>query len=538
MACCLAAPSHTWTNIDLSSGIFCGILLHVRAITREVLMNLIRNMCSEIIHLTHWGRVTHICVSNLIIIVSNNGLAPGRRRAIIWTNAGILLIWPLGTNYSKMFDKRKCIWKCRLQNGVHWSRPQCFGITITPLKGQWVNSYIFQELYITHNMQPLTLPTGVFDGLRLQKLTLAGNGLTETGFLKGLVATEIQLDDNNLNEFTTYGCIGLRETRRLSMVRCGLRRLTRDNFSSLSGLQELDLEGNDLTLLDAKVFEVLPQLRVLDLADNDLEEFMGNFSNVLPEVDSIALEGNDLRTLPESMQPLFSRLRNLTLQGNPFHCNCELHWLARWLEQDAHRSTLEDVEAVTCATPEARNFTTVSDYGFQCRAPAVFNATFDNDGITLLCTAEGDPPPTVTWVSPGGAEKSTVPPPWQREVFKTRSSLTISRDSNYTCIASNIVGEDSITVNTRKMPSSGLKFHVESREIEILETQTGFTITALLIALLGYIVRLDSLSMLNDNKPSKKKNNGNSNGKSNGKTNGDAKKKSGKWVVVVLYYCY
>ena len=50
--------------------------------------------------LTHWDRVTHICVGNLIIIGSDNGLSPGRRQAIIWTNAGILLFGPLGTNFS------------------------------------------------------------------------------------------------------------------------------------------------------------------------------------------------------------------------------------------------------------------------------------------------------------------------------------------------------------------------------------------------------------------------------------------------------
>ena len=39
-------------------------------------------------------RVTHICVSNLTIIVSDNGLSPGGRQAIVWTNAIILLIGP------------------------------------------------------------------------------------------------------------------------------------------------------------------------------------------------------------------------------------------------------------------------------------------------------------------------------------------------------------------------------------------------------------------------------------------------------------
>ena len=55
--------------------------------------------------LTLWGRVTHICVSKLTIIGSYNGLSPGRRQAIIWTNAGILLIRTLGTNFSEILSK-------------------------------------------------------------------------------------------------------------------------------------------------------------------------------------------------------------------------------------------------------------------------------------------------------------------------------------------------------------------------------------------------------------------------------------------------
>ena len=52
--------------------------------------------------LTHWGRVMHICISKLTIIGSNNGLSPGRRQAIIWTNVGISSIGPLGTNFSEI----------------------------------------------------------------------------------------------------------------------------------------------------------------------------------------------------------------------------------------------------------------------------------------------------------------------------------------------------------------------------------------------------------------------------------------------------
>ena len=39
-------------------------------------------------------RVTHMCVRNLTINGSDNGLSPGQRQAIIWTNVGMLLIRP------------------------------------------------------------------------------------------------------------------------------------------------------------------------------------------------------------------------------------------------------------------------------------------------------------------------------------------------------------------------------------------------------------------------------------------------------------
>ena len=54
------------------------------------------------VHLTHWDRVTHICVGKLTTIGSDNGLSPEWRQAIIWTNTGILLIEPYGTNFSEI----------------------------------------------------------------------------------------------------------------------------------------------------------------------------------------------------------------------------------------------------------------------------------------------------------------------------------------------------------------------------------------------------------------------------------------------------
>ena len=46
----------------------------------------------------------HMCVGKLTIIGTDNGLSPGRRQAIIWTNAGYLLIWPLGTYFNEILN--------------------------------------------------------------------------------------------------------------------------------------------------------------------------------------------------------------------------------------------------------------------------------------------------------------------------------------------------------------------------------------------------------------------------------------------------
>ena len=78
----------------------------------------------SLLHLTHWGWVTHICISKLSIIGSDNGVSPGRLQAIIWTNAGILLIGPLGTNFIEILIEiltfPKCVWMWRVRNGVYF----------------------------------------------------------------------------------------------------------------------------------------------------------------------------------------------------------------------------------------------------------------------------------------------------------------------------------------------------------------------------------------------------------------------------------
>ena len=92
-----------------------------------------QNLIIEVLNvLTHWGRVTHICVSKLTIIGSDNGLSPDRRQTLIWNNAGLLLIGPLGTNFSEILIKilTFSFTKMRLKVSSAKRRPFCLGLNV------------------------------------------------------------------------------------------------------------------------------------------------------------------------------------------------------------------------------------------------------------------------------------------------------------------------------------------------------------------------------------------------------------------------
>ena len=90
----------------------------------------------------------HISVSKLTVIGSDNGLSPGRREAIIWTNDWILLIGPLGTNFGEFFYRNSYIQENAFENVVQ----KMVAILSQP---QWVNTSIHSHIGIKNPGQPL-----------------------------------------------------------------------------------------------------------------------------------------------------------------------------------------------------------------------------------------------------------------------------------------------------------------------------------------------------------------------------------------------
>ena len=111
--------------------------------------------------------MTHICVGKLTIIGSDNGLSPDRRQAIIWTNDGILLIEPLGTNFSEIligihtFLFKKMHFK--MSSGKWWRF--CLGLNVlnetdSPGSDLWPYNPCTPKQWLKHRAEVTTLANG------------------------------------------------------------------------------------------------------------------------------------------------------------------------------------------------------------------------------------------------------------------------------------------------------------------------------------------------------------------------------------------
>ena len=106
---------------------------------------------SNIYSLRHWGRVAHICVGILSIIGLDNGLSPGRRQPIIWTNTGKLLMGSLGKKLQWNFNQNSYIFIIRNAfENIVWKMAailsQCLNVLRSRTHTSWMTICLEQRL--------------------------------------------------------------------------------------------------------------------------------------------------------------------------------------------------------------------------------------------------------------------------------------------------------------------------------------------------------------------------------------------------------
>ena len=128
--------------------------------------------------------MTHICVSKLTIISSDNGLSPGRSQVIFWTNAGILLIGTLGTNFSEILIEIHAFSfkKMHLKMSSGKWRPLCLGLHVLRcgLSSGLSGSHYLETIYCLSPYWPnkeIKIKISVFFEKNLFQFILLGTGV-------------------------------------------------------------------------------------------------------------------------------------------------------------------------------------------------------------------------------------------------------------------------------------------------------------------------------------------------------------------------
>ncbi|XP_040593310.1 leucine-rich repeat and immunoglobulin-like domain-containing nogo receptor-interacting protein 3 isoform X1 [Mesocricetus auratus] len=249
------------------------------------------------------------------------------------------------------------------------------------------------------------------------------------GSLRGLNLTSLSITHTNI---TAVPAAALRQQAHLTCLNLShnpIGTVPRGSFRDLVRLRELHLAGAMLAVIEPQAFVGLRQIRLLNLSDNLLS------------------------TLEENTFHSVNTLETLRVDGNPLACDCRLLWIVQ------RRKTLNfDGRLPACATPaEVRGDalhnlpdSVLFEY-FVCRKPKIrerrlqhVTAT-EGDDVRFLCRAEGEPTPTVAWVTPqhhtvtaASRGRARVLPGGTLAVADTRP-----QDSGtYTCVASNAGGND------------------------------------------------------------------------------------------------
>jgi len=284
-----------------------------------------------------------------------------------------------------------------------------------------------QELWLTGN-RLTKLPSRLFSGLsQLRVLDLANNEIDALprGLFIDLVTLEhLDLAGNPITRFTNTAFQGLVGLRWLNLDRLPIASLPVDLWRPVSGLRTLLLSRTKLESLRNGNLAGLAELETLEITDSPLREIGHLTLNETPSLRRLDLHHNDLAFLPANVAHL-SLLDELWLQGNPWACDCRMFWFVKWAESRAHlRAAFRS--GLKCGHDEvdvddAANTLQTLRY-LKCSSPSLIRATETQryllrNSVLLECEFNGNPAPSLTWVTPNGLVFHWMPDPAFPDTF-------------------------------------------------------------------------------------------------------------------------
>uniref|UniRef100_A0A669Q133 Chondroadherin-like protein n=1 Tax=Phasianus colchicus TaxID=9054 RepID=A0A669Q133_PHACC len=203
-------------------------------------------------------------------------------------------------------------------------------------------------LHLDHNAFT-QVPSGAFQLLpNLFSLHLQHNAIGELvkGDLAGLAGLRwLSLAGNVIRRIGPAALVATKMLEKLHLERNSLEEVPTASLQHLPALSELKLSQNPIKhIRDGAFLPVAGSLQHLYLDNMGLEKISPSaFAGLGPKIKTLHLESNKMSNIPDMSN--FTGLEILNLRDVPFHCNCRLLPLYRWIEKLNLRI------GATCASP-------------------------------------------------------------------------------------------------------------------------------------------------------------------------------------------
>ncbi|XP_052772750.1 protein slit-like isoform X2 [Mya arenaria] len=145
-------------------------------------------------------------------------------------------------------------------------------------------------------------------------------------------ATELRIEQNRITRIRAGVFDHMRRLRRIDLSNNAIVAVDTGAFSGLSTLNTLIMYGNKITELPMGVFDGLTSLQLLLLNNNKISCVPLETFNHLGNLNLLSLFDNKIESLANGTFTPLENLQTLHLGRNPFVCDCNLAWLADYLE--------------------------------------------------------------------------------------------------------------------------------------------------------------------------------------------------------------
>ncbi|XP_039262601.2 slit homolog 1 protein-like isoform X2 [Styela clava] len=197
--------------------------------------------------------------------------------------------------------------------------------------------------------------------------------------------TEIRLEQNMIEVIPARAFARYRKLKRIDLSNNLISEVSEDSFQGLKHLNSLIMYENKITSLPKGIFAGLGNLQLLLLNANKLSCLRHDTFDGLVSLKLLSLYDNKLQIISKGTFRSLKSIQTLHLAQNPFICDCNLRWLADYLQDNP-----VETSGARCAAPRRlgnKKIAHVKSRRFKCEEGDNFPPPFAGE-----CSPEAECP--------------------------------------------------------------------------------------------------------------------------------------------------